>query len=116
MAPYHGTEVAADKVDADTYGAFNSAVKQAVRRINADKPEYLQYFIDYYRDKDTEVASLKVSDLRESRLQVVDPAPIPDVELQRTFEWLRSWDLLNETMAAQELVNMETQEIAHQSA
>src|SRR5947207_13523321 len=34
---YHGTEVASDRVDAATYGAFNRAVCAAVRRINADK-------------------------------------------------------------------------------
>src|SRR5439155_135314 len=34
---YHGTEVASDKVDAETYRAFNAAVREAVRRINANK-------------------------------------------------------------------------------
>ena len=34
---YHGTEVASDRVDAETYGAFNRAVREAVKRINADK-------------------------------------------------------------------------------
>jgi NitT/TauT family transport system substrate-binding protein len=115
LAPYHGTEVAAEKVDADTYAAFNRAVKQAVRRIDADKRKYLQYFIDYYSATNAEIAALSVDDLRESRLQVVDPAPIPDAELQRTFAWLRSWDMLGETMVANELVNMETQEAAHQA-
>ena len=115
LAPYHGTEVAAEKVDADTYGAFNRAVKQAVRRIDADKRKYLQYFIDYYSAANPEIAALTVDDLRESRLQVLDPAPIPDAELQRTFAWLRSWDMLGETLVANELVNMETQAAAHQS-
>ena len=114
LAPYHGTEVAAEKVDADTYGAFNRAVKQAVRRIEADKKKYLQYFIDYYSATNADIAALDVDDLRESRLQVLDPAPIPDQELQRTFEWLRSWDMMGETLVAEELVNMETQEAAHQ--
>ena len=45
---------------------------------------------------------------------MLDPAPIPDQELQRTFEWLRSWDMMGETLVAEELVNMETQEAAHQ--
>ena len=46
---YHGTEVASDRVDAETYGAFNRAVREAVKRINADKAKYLHYFIDYHR-------------------------------------------------------------------
>jgi len=43
---FHGTEVASDRVDAKTYAAFNRAVREAVRRINADKRAYLHYFID----------------------------------------------------------------------
>ncbi|MBV8319174.1 MAG: hypothetical protein JO049_00685 [Hyphomicrobiales bacterium] len=34
---FHGTEVASERVDAETYAAFNRAVREAVRRINADK-------------------------------------------------------------------------------
>ena len=115
-APYHGTEVASDRVDAETYAAFNRAVREAVRRINADKRKYLQYFIDYYRDKDAEIAALTVDDLSPSRLQVVDPAPIPDAELQRTFEWLKSWDMLADTDAALDLVDVTVQTQAHQTA
>jgi hypothetical protein len=33
--------VASDKVDAATYGAFNRAVREAVRRISANKGAYL---------------------------------------------------------------------------
>src|SRR5207237_8306502 len=64
---FHGTEVASDRVDAETYAAFNRAVREAVRRINADKRAYLHYFIDYHGKSDTEIAALKVADLRESR-------------------------------------------------
>jgi len=45
------TEVASDRVDAETYSAFNRAVREAVRRINANKRGYLHYFIDYYKDR-----------------------------------------------------------------
>ncbi len=71
---YHGTEVASDKVDSETYAAFNRAVREAVRRINANKEAYLHYFIDYYKAKDPQVAALKVSDLRASRSS---SSPIP---------------------------------------
>ncbi len=74
---FHGTEVASNRVDAETYAAFNRAVREAVRRINANKRAYLHYFIDYHKAKDPEVGTLKVEDLRESRLVVCDPAPIP---------------------------------------
>src|SRR3954463_10384048 len=68
---YHGTEVASDRVDAETYAAFNRAVREAVRRINADKRRYLAYFIDYHKKRDPEIGTLKPEDLRASRLIVV---------------------------------------------
>src|SRR5262252_5150849 len=59
---FHGTEVASDRVDAETYAAFNRAVREAVRRINANKRAYMHYFIDYHAKTDSEVAALKVED------------------------------------------------------
>ena len=113
---FHGTEVASERVDAETYAAFNRAVRAAVRRINADKRGYLHYFIDYHGRKDPEVAALKVEDLRESRLVVCDPAPIPLDEMQRTYEWLKSWGMLEQTASPLQLVNMDVQRYAHQAA
>ena len=115
-ALYHGTEVASDRVDAETYRAFNCAVREAVRRINANKRAYLQYFIDYHKAKDPEIATLRVEDLRESRIVVVDPTPIPAEELQRTCEWVRSWGMLDETQTQLDLVNIAVQSQAHAAA
>jgi NitT/TauT family transport system substrate-binding protein len=106
---HHGTEVASDRVDAETYSAFNRAVREAVRRINANKGAYMHYFIDYYKDKDPEIAKLKVSDLRESRILLVDPAPIPEDELQRTYDWMKSWDFLETADTAADLINADVQ-------
>ena len=102
---YHGTEVASDKVDTETYAMFNRAVCEAVRRINANKKKYLQYFIDYHKEKDPEIATLKVSDLRESRIVIVEPAPIPEDELERTANWIKSWGMLTSTENYNDLVN-----------
>jgi NitT/TauT family transport system substrate-binding protein len=113
---FHGTEVASDRVDAETYAAFNRAVREAVRRINADKRAYLHYFIDYHAKADPEIAALKVDDLRESRLVVCDPAPIPLDEMQRTYAWLKSWGMLEETASPLDLVNTDVQRYAHQAA
>ena len=113
---FHGTEVASARVDAETYAAFNRAVREAVRRINANKRGYLHYFIDYYAKTDPEIAALKVEDLRESRLVVCDPAPIPLEEMQRTYDWLKSWGMLEETASPLDLVNMDVQRYAHQAA
>ena len=109
---FHGTEVGSERVDAETYAAFSRAVREAVRRINADKRAYLHYFIDYHRD-DPEVAALTIDDLRESRLLVCDPAPIPLEEMQRTFEWLKSWGMLEKTASPVDLVDLDVQKEAH---
>jgi NitT/TauT family transport system substrate-binding protein len=113
---FHGTEVASDRVDAETYGAFNRAVREAVRRINANKEAYLHYFIDYHKKKDAEIGTLKLSDLRASRLVVTDPAPIPADELQRTYDWVKSWGMLEEADSAVKLVDQEVQKRAHRAA
>jgi NitT/TauT family transport system substrate-binding protein len=113
---FHGTEVASDRVDAETYAAFNRAVREAVRRINANKRAYLHYFIDYHAKTDPEVAALKVEDLRESRLVVCDPAPIPLDEMERTFDWLKSWGMLEQTASPLALVNADVQAHAHIAA
>jgi NitT/TauT family transport system substrate-binding protein len=113
---FHGTEVASSRVDAETYAAFNRAVREAVRRINADKRAYLHYFIDYYAKSDPEIAALKPEDLRESRLVVCDPAPIPLDEMRRTYDWLKSRGMLEETASPLDLVNMDLQRFAHQAA
>ncbi len=113
---YHGTEVASDKVDTETYAKFNRAVKEAVIRINADKAKYLQYFIDCHKDKDPDIGELTIADLQASRIVVVDPAPIPADELARTADWIKSWGMLTETDDHTDLVNMEVQEGAHAAA
>ena len=113
---YHGTEVASERVDAETYGAFNRAVREAVKRINADKAKYLHYFIDFHAKKDKEIATLRPEDLRASRIVVVDPAPIPLDEMQRTYDWLKSWGMLEETASPLQLVNLQVQQAAHSVA
>jgi NitT/TauT family transport system substrate-binding protein len=107
---HHGTEVASDRVDAETYAAFNRAVREAVRRINANKAAYMHYFIDYYRELDPQITQLTVEDLRPSRLYLVDPAPIPADEMERTYQWMKSWDFLETASCPTGLVNMDVQQ------
>ena len=45
-----------------------------------------------------------------------DPAPIPDEELQRTYEWVKSWGMLEQTDSALNLVDAEVQKRAHAAA
>ncbi len=113
---YTGTEVASDKVDGETYAAFNRAVREAVRRINADKAAYLHYFIDYHKEKDPEIGTLTVDDLRASRIVVLDPAPIPDDEMKRTADWVKSWGMLEDTESHLDLVDLDVQKSGHAAA
>ena len=116
-ALFNGTEVVSDKIDVETYAAFNRAVKEAVRRINADKSAYMHYFLDYYKDRDAEIGEkLTVADLRESRLVVQNPGPIPEDELERSYAWIRSWGMLKDATTATTLVDMDAQEKAHAAA
>ena len=112
---YHGTEVASDDIDADTYAAFNRAVKKAVRLINSDKRRFMQYFIDRHKGQHSGIDTLTVDDFRLSRLQMVDPAPIPEDELQRTYDWMRSWGMIDE-LSPDVLVDVHRQQAAHVEA
>jgi NitT/TauT family transport system substrate-binding protein len=112
---YHGTEVASDDIDADTYAAFNRGVKKAVRLINSNKKRFMQYFIDRHKGQHPGIDTLSVDDFRLSRLQMVDPAPIPEDELQRTYEWMRSWDMIGE-LSPDVLVDVHRQQSAHEVA
>jgi NitT/TauT family transport system substrate-binding protein len=113
---YHGTEVASDSVDAETYAAFNRAVRAAVKLINSDKPKYIQYFIDYHKKKDPEIGALKASDINPGHIVVCDPAPIPADELKRTYDWIKSWGMLERTENETDLINMMVQQQAHRVA
>jgi NitT/TauT family transport system substrate-binding protein len=113
---FHGTQVGTDKIDVETMGAYNRAVTEAVRRINANKRGYLHYFIDYHKLRDPEIGTLSVEDLRESRLVVCEPAPIPLEEMQRTYDWVKSWGMLETARTPLELVNMDVQARAHAMA
>jgi len=87
-----------------------------VGRVKANKRGYLRYFIDYHKTRDPEIGALKPEDIRESRIVVVDPAPIPADELQRTYDWVKSWGMLDETESPLQLVNMNVQTQAHAAA
>jgi len=114
---YHGTDVASDRLAPETYAAYTTAVRAAVKRINENKSAYMHHFIDYHFKRGrTEMAQLKVSDLRESRIVVTDPTPIPTEELERTANWLKSWGMLEKTKTPDLLVNKKLQEYAHVAA
>ena len=57
-----------------------------------------------------------MDDLQASRLVVKDPAPIPDVELERTADWIKSWGMLEDTESHLDLVDLEVQKSGHAAA
>ena len=114
-ALFHGTEVVSDAVDADTYAAFNRAVREAVRRINADKRSYIHYFLDHHNGQHEGLEALTIDDFRLSRIQLVDPMPIPEDELRRTYQWMRSWDMLDD-VGEESLIDAILQSQAHGAA
>ncbi len=46
---------------------------------------------------------------------MVDPKPIPEDELRRTYEWMRSWDMLDD-VGEDTLVDAIRQSEAHGAA
>ena len=79
--------------------------------------EYLHYFIDYHKARRTPRSPrCKPQDLRAGRIVVCDPAPIPLDEMQRTYDWLKSWGMLEQTASPLHLVNMGVQAQAHAPA
>jgi NitT/TauT family transport system substrate-binding protein len=110
---YHGSEVAAEQVDAETYAAWNRAVTRAVELINADKRKYLRYHFEY--DKDfPEVAALSPEEIPLSRLQFIPPTPIPEDEFVRTYDWMVSWNLIQGGQCANDLVDLDLQSKTHE--
>ena len=59
--------------------------------------------------------ALTIDDFRPSRIQLVDPMPIPEDELRRTYQWMRSWDMLDD-VGEESLIDAILQSQAHGAA
>ena len=101
-AHYIGSDIAAPDMDADTYQAVQRAVGRAVELFNADKKKYLHYLID---EIPPHLERLQPEDFHLPRLRYVEPAPYSEAEFRRTYEWMLSWDLINEDMTFEDLVD-----------
>jgi NitT/TauT family transport system substrate-binding protein len=101
---YYGTDVATPDVDAETYAAVNRVLGDAVCRINANKRAYLHYFIE--RELGDEVKELSVEDFNLNRLVFVKPGrPVPEDQLVKTYDWMVSWNLIDEGHQSGDLIN-----------
>lgn len=102
-AHYIGSEIAGPDVDPETFAAINRAVSKAVRKINADIRPYLHYFVEEVPD-DLGV-TVTAEDFRPARLRFVEPAPYPEADFQRTYDWMVAWDLITPDSSFEDLVD-----------
>lgn len=112
---FHGTWVADRSVSADAYAAFVRALRRAVRRINADKRRYVEYFIRFQPDS-PEVQALSPADFNLARIQLKEPGPIPEEEARWAWEWMASWGVLQGAFDASAQINGALAEQAHAKA
>jgi NitT/TauT family transport system substrate-binding protein len=90
---YAGAEIASPEVDAETYAAINRAVVKAVNKLNEDPRPYLHHLI---AEVPPEIGTLSPEDIPLGRLRYVYPAPYPQDQFQRTYDWMVSWGLIKE--------------------
>jgi NitT/TauT family transport system substrate-binding protein len=100
---YIGSEMFAPDVDAETAAALNRAIMKAVSLINADKRKYLHHLIADLPPE--QQALLTPEDFHLPRLRYVEPRPYPVDEFERTYQWMRSWDLIPEGATYDRLVD-----------
>jgi NitT/TauT family transport system substrate-binding protein len=100
---YVGSEMFAPAVDPETAAGLNRAIKKAVHLINADKRKYVHHLI---ADLPPEMRSLLTpEDFHLPRLRYIEPRPYPAEEFERTYRWMRSWDLIAEGASYDRLVD-----------
>ena len=90
-AHYVGLEIASPDLDADTFNAINRAVRKAVKVLKEDPYPYVKYLI---ADVDPSIVELEPRDFSRSRLRYDDPAPYSQLDFDRTYDWMLSWDLI----------------------
>jgi NitT/TauT family transport system substrate-binding protein len=101
-AHYIGADIASPDMTPEQYMAVQRAMSSAVKAFNADKKKYLHYLID---EIPAQLGRLSPEDFHLPRLRYVEPAPYSESEFRRTYEWMRSWDLINDQMTFEDLVD-----------
>jgi len=112
---FHGTWVADPRLSPEAYAAFLRAITRAVRRINADKPRYVAYFLRDFPG-DPEVEALAPDDFNLGRIQLKEPGPIPEDEARWAWDWMASWGLIEGTFDVATQINRRVEREAHEHA
>jgi NitT/TauT family transport system substrate-binding protein len=98
---YIGSEIAGPDVDEETFQALNRAVTKAVRKLNEDPRPYLHHLIGEVPD---EIGKPAPGDFPRGRLRFIDPAPYPEEQFRRTYDWMVSWGLIKDDSTFDNLV------------
>jgi ABC-type nitrate/sulfonate/bicarbonate transport system substrate-binding protein len=112
---FHGTWVANRDVSTEAYAALLRAITRAVRRINADKRQYVSYFIRDWSSH-SEVAALGPDDFNLGRIQLKEPGPIPENEARWAWEWMAGWGLIEGAFDVTTQINRKVEREAHELA
>ena len=100
-AYYDGAEVAMPSLDPDAYAAIDRAVKKAVVKLNECLDPYLHYLCS---EVPPEICELKPEELHKPRLRYNDPRPYTEAEYEYIYEWMTSWNLLDEESVYDKIV------------
>lgn len=101
-AHYVGLEIGSPDLDEATFEAINRAIRRAVKDLQADPISYVKYLID---DVSEDIVHLEPSDFRRNRLRYVDPAPYPEADFQRTYDWMVKWGLIKPDATFEQIVD-----------
>ena len=99
---FYGSDIGSQNLDYETYEGINRAIREAVRRINADKSKYLQYLI---QEVPSESGTLTPEDFTLSRIRFIDPRPYSKEEFDKTYEWMLGWGLVDADTPFEALVD-----------
>ncbi|MBD2214649.1 ABC transporter substrate-binding protein [Nostoc linckia FACHB-104] len=101
-AHYVGLEIGSPDLDKETFEAINKAIRRAVKDLQADPIRYVKYLID---DVAEDIVRLEPSDFRRNRLRYVDPAPYPEADFRRTYNWMVEWGLIEPDATFKQIVD-----------
>jgi len=100
---YSGSEIAGPEIDDETYAALRRAEMRAIRVINQDKKRWLHYLIEALPEEVR--GTVTRDDFYLPRLRFVEPEPYSRDEFERAYAWMRSWDLIPEGAAYDDIVD-----------
>ncbi|MEI2579189.1 ABC transporter substrate-binding protein [Scytonema sp. PRP1] len=101
-AHYVELEIGSPELDKETFEAINKAIRRAVKDLQADPIRYVKYLID---DVSEDIVRLEPSDFRRNRLRYADPAPYPEADFRRTYDWIVKWGLIEPDATFQQIVD-----------